>query len=145
MALNWPAIDDRERGLRAALLGADPSVDCETVFSPSESFKVVQDAVRSFLKRRRVDAIAAANDPMGIAAMRVCEELKLKVPQDVRITGFNGFEAWQYATPTLTTVVSPAYELGQHAGELILERLKTGQFTKHPKIFPVQLLVGQSS
>jgi len=35
------------------------------------------------------------------------------------IAGFNGFDVWRYTSPTITTVVSPAYEMGRQAGELL--------------------------
>jgi LacI family transcriptional regulator len=61
------------------------------------------------------------------------------------IAGFNGFDAWRYTTPTLTTVVSPAYGLGRYAGELLIGRLQTGAFPKRSFVLPVQLQIGEST
>jgi LacI family transcriptional regulator len=143
--LDWPAIEQREAGLRAALDEAHGRVACTTVLAPSESFADVKATVKAVFAAERADAIAAATDPMGIAAMRICEQSGLTVPGDVRVTGFNGFEAWQYATPTLTTVMSHAYEQGQRAGRVLVERLSTGRFAERNIVFPVELLEGQSS
>lgn len=143
--LDWPAIEQREKGLREAMDEAGGRAKCTTVLTPSESFADVKATVKAVLAAGRPDAIAAATDPMGIAAMRMCEQSGLAVPGDVRVTGFNGFESWQYATPTLTTVVSHAYEQGQRAGQVLVERLSTGRFAKRSIVFPVELLVGQSS
>ena len=52
---------------------------------------------------------------------------------------------WRYTQPALTTVVSPAYELGQHAGKLLLERLKDGAFSTNKILLPVQLQVSGST
>jgi DNA-binding LacI/PurR family transcriptional regulator len=60
-------------------------------------------------------------------------------------TGFNGFDAWRYTQPALTTVISPAYEMGRVAGQLLMERLKGKTFSKSTSVFPVSLQVGQSS
>jgi LacI family transcriptional regulator len=52
---------------------------------------------------------------------------------------------WRYTSPTITTVVSPAYEMGRHAGELLIQRLKTGSFAKRSVVLPVRLQVGEST
>jgi LacI family transcriptional regulator len=63
----------------------------------------------------------------------------------VRIAGFNGFDFWRYVTPELTTVFSPAYELGQAAGKAIFERLATGEFPYRSKMLPVRFAPNRSS
>jgi LacI family transcriptional regulator len=142
---DWPAIEQRERGLRRAFDEAGRKINCETIEAISENFDDVQDAVKQYLAHSKVDAIVGATDPMGIAAMRVCETLDFNVPRDIKVAGFNGFLAWKLATPTLTTVLSPAYEMGRRAGEVLLERLNTGQFERKNIVFPTQLLVGDST
>ena len=142
---DWPAIEQRELGLRLAFDEASRKVECETIQSVSERFEDVQDIVRQYLKHSKPDAIVGATDPMGIAAMRVCESLGFNVPRDIKVAGFNGFLARKLATPTLTTVASPAYEMGRRAGDVLLERLETGRFERKTMVFPTQLLVGDST
>ena len=61
------------------------------------------------------------------------------------VTGFNAFECWQYATPTVTTVHSPAYELGQSGGALMLDRLQHGTFPRRDTVHRLSLLAGESA
>ena len=91
------------------------------------------------------DAIIAGNDQMGIAAMKLMASRRLKVPRDVAITGFNAFEFWQYTSPVLTTVRSPAYEMGARGGAEILKRLMDGRFERSEIVYPVQLQPGGST
>ena len=142
---DWPAIEQRERGLRSAFDEASRIVECETIESATESFEDVQSAVKQYLAHTKVDAIVGATDPMGIAAMRVCEDRGINVPSDIKVAGFNGFLARKLATPTLTTVMSPAYDMGRRAGEVLLERLDSGQFERKNIVFPTELLVGNST
>ena len=60
-----------------------------------------------------------------------------RIPEDVRIVGFNGFEAHRYSRPRLTTVISPAYAIGEQAGEAMLGRLATGAFEVAEYVLPV--------
>jgi DNA-binding LacI/PurR family transcriptional regulator len=59
------------------------------------------------------------------------------VPGDVRITGFNGFDFWRYASPELTTVFSPAFQLGEASARALLKRLETGSFPWRRRALPV--------
>jgi LacI family transcriptional regulator len=68
-----------------------------------------------------------------------------RVPHDVAITGFNAFDFWEYTDPVLTTVRSPAYEMGSRGGEEILKRLTDGAFARREIVFPVSLQRGTST
>jgi DNA-binding LacI/PurR family transcriptional regulator len=143
--LDWPAVEQREKGLRAVFESKDSAVEIFTSLVPSERFDDVRTAVAAQLAKRTPDAIVAATDSMAAAALEACEADGLKVPDDITITGFNGFDVWRYTRPRLTTVISPAYEMGQYAGELLVTRLRSGEFAKRNTVFPVALQVGGSS
>ncbi len=142
---DWPAIEQREIGLRKAFDEANRKIDCETVKSISVEFEDVQAMVKQYLAHSTPDAIVAATDAMAIAVMRMCEDLGFKVPSGIMVAGFNGFSERKFATPTLTTVASQAYEMGRRAGEVLLERLSTGRFDRKNIVFPTELLLGDST
>lgn len=75
----------------------------------------------------RPDAVFCANDLMAIGAMDAARELGLAMPEDVALVGFDDIEAAALLTPPLTTVVNPAYEIGEAAGRLMLDRTVTGK------------------
>ena len=100
---------------------------------------------REIDKHGQPDAIVASNDQMGIAAMKLMAERGLAVPGDVAITGFNAFEFWQYTTPVLTTVRSPAYEMGARGGGEILSRRTDDRFERPEIVYPVVLQPGSST
>jgi len=144
-ALEWCAVEQREKGLRASVAESAQNVDIRTLLAPTEGFDDVQRIVRDYLERRVPEAIAAATDAMAVAAIKACEAHGLQIPRDILITGFNGFDAWRYTRPSITTVVSPAYEMGRYAGELLLERLGHTAFAKRNVVFPVTLQPGGSA
>jgi LacI family transcriptional regulator len=143
--LDWCAIEQREKGLRAVLSKETKGVDLKTLLVPSEGFDDVAQTVREYLSSRIPDAIVAATDSMAGAVLSACEAHGARVPQDIAVTGFNGFDVWRYTRPTLTTVISPAYEMGRYAGELLLERLHRREFSKRSATFPVSLHEGGSA
>jgi LacI family transcriptional regulator len=144
-ALDWCALEQREKGLRSVLATATPTIDVKTLIAHSERFDDVQQVVRDYLAKKTPDTIVAATDSMAAAALKACELHGIRVPKDLMIAGFNGFDVWRYTSPTMTTVVSPAYEMGRHAGELLIQRLKTGTFAKRSLVLPVHLQIGEST
>ncbi|HVT06809.1 MAG TPA: substrate-binding domain-containing protein [Polyangia bacterium] len=53
------------------------------------------------------DAVVAANDSMAIGAIQALHERSLRVPQDVRVTGFDDLTLARLGSPSLTTVAQP--------------------------------------
>jgi LacI family transcriptional regulator len=88
--------------------------------------------------------VVGANDQIGIAAP-AAQRCGLAVPGELRVTGFNGFTFRNYAQPLLTTVLSPAYALGERVAELVLGRLDGQPFPRRPVLLDVSLEVGESS
>jgi LacI family transcriptional regulator len=144
-ALDWCAVEQREKGLRQALADARPAIEFKTLICPSERFDDVHLVVKNYLARKTPDAVVGATDSMAAAALKACERAGLRVPKDLGVAGFNGFDVWSHTSPTLTTVISPAYEMGRAAGELLIHRLKIGSFPKRGILLPVKLQVGEST
>jgi LacI family transcriptional regulator len=144
--VHWPAIAERVRGMRDAVAESGAEVTLRVVKCGDGELTDTQAALAEDIARHgRPDAILAGNDQMGIAAMKLMAAEGLAVPQHVAITGFNAFEFWQYTAPVLTTVRSPAYEMGARGGGEILARLNEGRFERPEIVYPVTLQPGGST
>ncbi|HEY2892019.1 MAG TPA: LacI family DNA-binding transcriptional regulator [Dongiaceae bacterium] len=145
-AVQWPAITERVKGVRKAVRSRGASAALRIVECGDAELDDTQAALnRDIAAHGLPDAIIAGNDQMGIAAMKLMAVRKLKVPKDIVITGFNAFEFAQYTSPVLTTVRSPAYELGARGGVEILHRLEKGRFSQAEIVYPVALQKGGST
>jgi len=143
--VQWPAIDKREKGIRSAVAATKGST-LEVLKCEEATFEQTQAALDRYLATSEFpDAILGGTDAMGIAALRYCQDQGYSVPEQIAVTGFNGFAACNYSTPSLTTIVSPAYAMGEHAGQLILNRLQTGRFSARQTLFPVSFRQGESA
>jgi len=145
MVLNrWHSVDERVRGIRSVVSKRGAQVDI--VACGSGAFSEVQAAVGEAITQGGLpDAIMAMTDQIGIATLKLLKTKGLKVPEQVKVTGFNGFEFWQFSDPVLTTVRAPGYELGQAAGREMIHRLQTGAFSKRAIKLPVELVVGETT
>ena len=128
--ISGPAGSSRDRvkgyadALDAAGIGYDPSLTRDGGWLRDGG----REAMLSLMaKDPRPDAVFCANDLMAIGAMDAARELGLRIPEDVALAGFDDIEAAALLTPPLTTVINPAYEIGEAAGRLILDRMVTGR------------------
>jgi len=69
-------------------------------------------------------AIFAANDLMAIGALKAFAQLKVRVPEDISIIGFDDIPFSDCTYPPLTTISQPTYLMGQKAVETLLIRRK---------------------
>lgn len=66
------------------------------------------------------DALVCANDELAIGVLATLPGLGHAIPRDVAIVGFDDQDLAGLASPTLTTVHQPVFELGSTAAELVL-------------------------
>jgi LacI family transcriptional regulator len=78
------------------------------------------------------DGVFAIADRMAISAWYTCQRLKLKIPQQVKVIGFG---ALNLSDPrvALSTFDQDAYQIGQHAAKLLVERIEKGPWQRRPK------------
>ena len=69
------------------------------------------------------DAIVSANDLMAIGAIDGVKAIGMRVPEDVKIIGFDDTPEASFVQPTLTTVRQPIFEQGATAADLVLAML----------------------
>ncbi len=138
-ALEWAAMVRREAGLRAALAETGSSADLKVVRSGGEGFEATQDALaRALDEHGPPDILVGGNDQMAIAGMNLLQARGLRVPEDVQVAGFNGLEFSRFSVPRLSTVMAPAFDLGESAGQAMLARLTNGAFPFRELVVPVR-------
>ena len=69
------------------------------------------------------DGIVFHNDEMAAGAMSVLMDGKIRIPEDISITGFDNMPLSKSLRVPLTTVSYPLYHIGQQAVKLLLDRI----------------------
>lgn len=141
---DWPAIMHRYDGLRSVCNSAGARL--RVVRCGDETLVSTQTAVAAAIEADAMpDAIVGGNDRMAMAAMDFLRQRGLRVPEDIRVTGFNSFDVSAYASPSLVTIRSDAYELGRRAGQELLKKIETGAFSAKDIVLPVDFVPGKSA
>lgn len=99
-------------GLREAGLDPDLLPIVETPYE-IENGKQGFDSLRQ--RAPEISAVMCGNDVLAVGAMLRAQELGLRVPQDISITGFDDIELARIVSPGLTTVHVPHREMGRKA------------------------------
>lgn len=69
------------------------------------------------------DAIMVAADPLAIGAIKYLKEIKIEIPKDISIIGFDNNNLCELVEPKLTTISQPTQELGRSAALLLLDQM----------------------
>ncbi|MFA6865286.1 MAG: substrate-binding domain-containing protein, partial [Sphaerochaetaceae bacterium] len=72
----------------------------------------------------RPEAVFATNDMMALGFIDGLKSLKMEVPKDVSVIGFDDVQLARITTPKLTTIAQPLNELAQKATDLILNKVE---------------------
>ena len=72
----------------------------------------------------KLDAIMAAVDIYGMAAMKVLKERNIKVPEKVKIVSLTGFSIGNFLEKSMTSFELPAQEIGQNAARMIIQEIE---------------------
>lgn len=89
------------------------------------------------------DAVFAASDLMAMTVISTLRRLGRRVPDDVRVAGYDDIELAKHFHPPLTTVRQPIAEAGQALIAQLLSQL--GGAKPQPTLLPTTLEVRESS
>jgi LacI family transcriptional regulator len=139
----------RLQGYRKALADAGIAEDEALIWSGNLRMEDVAALCRERIVdvKSRPDAIFSTNGPTALGVLRAFRDLGVETPRDIAFATFDELTVADLFTPSITTVVQPAYEIGHRATELLLERLESGPATDEPSTVKLQatLKVRESS
>lgn len=130
----------RLNGYRRAIAEAQICLPSDRVWNiPESSEKFANIAAKEALQSApRPNVLLCMSDLIAISAIQEANRLGLKVPEDVRIVGFDGIDEARRITPRLTTIHQNSEEKGVKAAQLFLDS------AKHAELIPYTLIEGNS-
>ena len=117
-------LEGYQQALAKAGLGFDEALVWEGNFRPEDVAAICTPHLRD--SARRPDAILSTNGPTGLGVLRAFRDCGLKTPDDIAFVTFDELTVDELFTPSITTVVQPAYDIGFRAAEILLERIENG-------------------
>lgn len=85
------------------------------------------------------DGIFASSDLIAAQVLQVCAKLGLKVPEQVKVVGFDDVNVAALTTPPITTIHQPVKEMAEMSVDLIV-RSNKGEMIPTRTVLPVTLV-----
>lgn len=158
--LSWSematTMEHRKAGYRQAMQEAGVELDAELEWEvrgyPEIDLTALEEKMAS---PKRPTAIFAANDQLALAVQRAARALtvktviKLSIPEDLALVGFDNLDISAHVDIPITTVAQSSFEMGKIAGELLVRKFNLTKASTdvnqiQKRILPVQLIVRRS-
>lgn len=116
--------DEKEEGFRLQLEAFDVDIT-NHYYLISRSGNIEKEIQMWLSKEANTDGIGifALNDMIAITMMEILKKLKVEIPQDVALVGFDNTVFGKITTPTLTSVAQPVVEMGNRGFERLIEKI----------------------
>ena len=127
--------------MRARGIEIDPVLTIECPYDIPSS----RAAMRRFLDlHQRPTAVVCGNDVQAFGAIFECQSQQIRIPEDISITGFDDLAMAAHVQPPLTTMRSPAANMGHRAAEMLLE-VSNGRPMPRSTRLELELILRQST
>jgi GntR family transcriptional regulator, arabinose operon transcriptional repressor len=143
-SLQITSVEDRWRGYRRALEDYDLAYDESLVYQ--NPVPTTDDRGYEPLLRRadRPTAIFAANDYEALAAMQAAQRLKIGVPDELAVVGFDDLNFAAFLPVPLTTVAQPRLDIGFRAVNVLIDQAEGLLDGVQQIMMPTNLIVRES-
>jgi len=135
-----PQVADRGAGVSKAAKVAGAKI--ETIHVSLMNAAKGEEAARKILELAKMPtAIFCANDLLALGVMRVLQENKVRIPDQVSVLGYDNIEFAPSAAVPLSSIAQPSYQMGVTAADLLLNECEEGDSHQHQQIrFQPQLV-----
>jgi LacI family transcriptional regulator len=137
---------DRVAGYQQALAEAGLKENERIYYGAFNEQSGYEHTNHAMMQVSKPTAIFGANNFTAIGIMKALYDLKLDVPGDVSVVGFDDLPEFMFMKPFLTVARQRAYEMGKLATELLLKCISGELSQGHRElILPIEIIVRESS
>ncbi|WP_100406878.1 LacI family DNA-binding transcriptional regulator [Bacillus solitudinis] len=126
--------DERLSAYKFAFEQNGLSVDPLLIKEGSSCFDDGYKIAKELITERGASALFVANNVMTMGALGFINESNLKVPEDVAIIGFDDYDWMKITSPPLSVVEQPAFEMGEQAVRILLDRIENSKPSEEEQI-----------
>ena len=87
------------------------------------------DLIKKLLKGKdKPDGVFATVEKLAISTYYVCNDIDLKIPQQLKIISFSNLRTASLLNPSLSTITQPAFEMGKESASLLFRMIEKKTF-----------------
>ncbi|WKD33955.1 LacI family DNA-binding transcriptional regulator [Streptomyces xanthophaeus] len=139
-------VADHVEGWRRAMQESGRSVEGRLIEAPYNRYDAYRVALEVLARPDRPTAIFCATDDQAIGVLRAARELRIEVPGELAVAGFDDVKEAALTDPPLTTIASDRPAMARAAVDLVLDDglRVAGSRRERLKQFPSALVVRRS-
>ena len=101
--------------------------------------------IERLLQNKTVDGIFCTDDLTAITVMNIAQKLKIAIPEELKVIGYDGTKLIKRIAPQLSTIVQPIDEMCDVMIDLLLRRMKDPDVALEENYpIPIQLSLSES-
>lgn len=140
---------ERYNGYHRAMQELGLTETCAVSTHHANTFEYGYDCTEDLLEQNpNLDAIMAAVDIQGMAALRALKDKGISVPDQIRLVSMTGYSIGELLETSMTSLEIPAEEMGIKATQMLIEEIEApsdGKPSVQHLVFPASLVERESS
>jgi LacI family transcriptional regulator len=130
-----------EKALANMGIGFDPALVRWGDSRPGSGYQLTRELVEA----TDMTALFIGNNAMAIGAMQFLRDREIRIPEELALICFDDSDWFLITDPPLSVVSQPSFEVGKHAAELLLRRLKGEDSAKSQRYrLPTKVILRES-
>lgn len=114
-------------------------------FTPDQSLFLKSTEIAGILSEKRIDSVFCTDDLTAILVLNQAAELGIRVPEHLKVIGYDNSEFIQNYYPHLSTISQPIDQFVDLLIDLLSKRIKDKTVLNQHYQLPVQLIQGKTS
>ena len=119
--------EDRKQGFLKAVKDYNISQENIKVYQNVEAFKHSYKICMDLGKEKMPDGLFVASDEMAFGVLKAMNDLKISVPEEAMVIGFDNLPLSEYSVPALTTMEQNAVELSEEAISILVKLIEKSE------------------
>lgn len=137
--------DMRFKGYKKALNEENIDIDYSIIKEGNYKIKSGIECMTSLLNSgREFTAVACANDLMAVGALDALNSRKIRVPEEISISGYDNIYLSNVTCPKLTTVAQPTYEMGCESTKMLINLIEKKEIVEKKVILSSEIKIRES-
>ena len=144
LSLNLLANKRHEAFIQVANQHHIEHVEVQTEINALNTNEYEQVIYNLFENHPDLDGVFCSSDLIAAHLIAICRRLRKRIPEEIRIVGYDGIYLAALTFPQLTTIKQPIEKMGKLAVKLIVKQLN-GEEVPMGNIIPVELVKGETT
>ncbi len=139
----WNYINkERHRGFKDAVIQNGLTFTDDFVIKCTEDSEINKSIIHDLLTSEKPpDAIFTSIEKLAINVYEVANELKVKIPDQLKVISFSNLRTASLLAPSLSTITQPAFEMGEQAAKMLFKMIEKKSYKNSNDIISIDSIL----